>query len=183
MKESTIEIANALSYAISSIKTDLKYDLLYEDSNKLENPTGSIAKSGMLSKTIIYKAKESKEIQEDLKKLEKLNVPTTKNDAVNLISREDALMCLTGQFENRKYEPSELIVMFSKRIKALSSSPVILTRKKGKWIVNKERDTICCPYCNDKTKIGKDEVRLLNTAFTGVRFCKYCGAEMRGTKK
>lgn len=32
------------------------------------------------NKSIIYKAKESKEIQEDLDKLRKLNEPTTKND-------------------------------------------------------------------------------------------------------
>lgn len=45
---------------------------------------------------------------------------TTKNDlAVDAISREDALMCLTGKFEIREYEPSELVSIFSKRIKAL----------------------------------------------------------------
>lgn len=48
--------------------------------------------------------------------------PATKNDlGVDCISREDVLMCLTGEFENREYEPSELIKIFSRRIKALPS--------------------------------------------------------------
>jgi len=48
--------------------------------------------------------------------------PTTKNDlGVDCISREDALMCLTGMFENREYEPSELIKIFARRIKTLPS--------------------------------------------------------------
>lgn len=52
-------------------------------------------------------------------------------------------------------------------------------RPKGHWIVNKERDTICCSCCNTKEKIGKDEVELLNTVFTGFRFCRYCGSDNR----
>lgn len=52
-------------------------------------------------------------------------------------------------------------------------------RKTGKWLINKERDTICCPFCNDKTKIGKTEVELLYTEFAGFRYCKYCGARNR----
>lgn len=36
------------------------------------------AKNGISNKSIIYKAKESKDIQEDLDKLSKLNEPTTK---------------------------------------------------------------------------------------------------------
>lgn len=48
--------------------------------------------------------------------------------------------------------------------------------KKGEWIVNKEKDIICCPFCNDKQKIGKDEVKLLKTAFSRHNFCTYCGA-------
>ena len=45
-------------------------------------------------------------------------------------------MCLTGKFENRTYEPSELISLFSKRIKALSSPSVIPQPKRGHWVLN-----------------------------------------------
>lgn len=48
----------------------------------------------------------------------------------------------------------------------------------GEWIVNKEGDTICCPICNDKHKIGKDEVKLLKTSFSRYNFCTYCGAKL-----
>ena len=50
-----------------------------ENPNLSENPISSITKNGISNRTIIYKAKESKDIQEDLEKLEKLNEPTTKN--------------------------------------------------------------------------------------------------------
>ena len=49
-----------------------------ENPNLSENPISSITKNGISNRTIIYKAKESKDIQEDLEKLEKLNEPTTK---------------------------------------------------------------------------------------------------------
>lgn len=78
-----------------------------------------------------------------------------------------------------KVEWSDILIKVSDAIDIIRNlPPVTPTRKKGKWIVNKERDTICCPYCHDKQKIGKDEVELLKTAFTGFKFCKYCGAEM-----
>lgn len=50
-----------------------------EKHNKSEIPTGSTPKNGISNRTIIYKAKESKDIQEDLNKLSELNKPTTKN--------------------------------------------------------------------------------------------------------
>lgn len=53
-------------------------------------------------------------------------------------------------------------------------------RNVGKWLVNKEKDMVCCPFCMDKQKIGEAEVRLLDTAFAGFRFCRYCGAMMVG---
>lgn len=62
----------------------------------------------------------------------------------------------------------------------LALPAVAPTRNKGHWLVNEERDTICCPFCNDKQTIGKDEVKLLKTAFTRFNFCTYCGAAMKG---
>ncbi len=53
-------------------------------------------------------------------------------------------------------------------------------RKVGKWIVSK--DSIYCPFCNTRQKIGTAEVELLSTVFTGFKFCKYCGAEMVGNE-
>ena len=61
---------------------------------------------------------------------------TAKNDlGVDCISREDALMCLTGMFENREYEPSELIKIFARRIKTLPS----VTPQEPIWIPVSER--------------------------------------------
>ena len=60
--------------------------------------------------------------------------------------------------------------------KIVDSMSAVEERKVGKWIVHK--DTICCPFCNTKQKIGTAEVELLDTIFTSFKFCKYCGAEM-----
>lgn len=64
----------------------------------------------------------------------------------------------------------------------ISLAPTLEERKVGKWIVNKEKDTIYCPFCNTRQKIGTAEVELLDTVFTGFKFCKYCGADMRGAE-
>lgn len=86
--------------------------------------------------------------------------------AVLAIAKED---CETAIIPYRR---------FVKDINALP--PVMPTRKKGNWIMNKEGDTICCPFCNDKQKITKGEAELLKTAFARFNFCIYCGAEMEG---
>ena len=48
----------------------------YKEPNKSKNLTSSTTKSGISNKSIIYKAKDTKEIQKDLDKLSKLNEPT-----------------------------------------------------------------------------------------------------------
>ena len=53
-------------------------------------------------------------------------------------------------------------------------------RRKGKWIINKERTAVCCPFCKTKVRNCADEIKLLGTAFSGLNFCQYCGADMRG---
>lgn len=76
------ERINALKMAISSLETDEAYQLEYE----------STTKNDISNKSIIYKAKESKEIQKDLDKLSELNKTTTKNDlGVDCISRQSVL--------------------------------------------------------------------------------------------
>lgn len=71
--------------------------------NKSEIPTGSPTKSGISNRSIIYKAKKSKEIQEDLDKLSELNEPTAKeNLAIDCISREQALneFCIYNPYDS-----------------------------------------------------------------------------------
>lgn len=48
----------------------------------------------------------------------------------------------------------------------------------AKWIINKERTTVCCSNCSSKYKNMEDEIKLLNTAFKGLNYCTYCGAIM-----
>lgn len=65
--------------------------------------------NGISSKSIIYKAKESKEIHEDLDKLSKLNEPTTKNDlGVDAISRQAVIDELKRYFHDGYYQRTSI---------------------------------------------------------------------------
>lgn len=134
--------------------------------------------------------------------------PTTKNDlAVDCVSRKEVEK-LVNRFlikatdENIAFyehfldlpsvTPPKIVQIAGieydeNKLKELVNKAVLTVTpqepRKGHWIVNKEKDTICCSCCHDKQKIGKDEVELLDTAFTGFRFCKYCGADMRGKEE
>ncbi len=103
--------------------------------------------------------------------------PTTKNDLrVNCISREDALMCLTGEFEDKQYEPSELVSIFSKRIKHLP--PVTAQEpRKGHWIYDYTsadgHKTYHCSECGCYLQPKHSE------PLNSFKWCSLCGADMR----
>ena len=82
------------------------------------------------------------------------------------ISREDALMCLTGMFENREYEPSELIKIFARRIKTLS--PVTPQEPRtGHWVIRPHVYGVTyCSECDFELKIDD------------TNYCPNCGAKM-----
>lgn len=106
----------------------------------------------------------------------------TKNDSTDLISREDALMCLTGEFEDRQYEPSELVSIFSKRIKHLPSVTPI--RPKGHWICDGKGRSFAdyhCSECGLKLALcGQDIKQRQDSGYS--LFCGGCGADMREEK-
>ncbi len=108
-------------------------------------------------------------------------IPTGSDDC---ISREDALMCLTGKFEIREYEPSELISIFSKRIKALSSVTPI--RPKGRWIKKYHADEdgldeSCSAECSSCHKRSNGYAREdgYGLKFMYYDFCPKCGSDNR----
>lgn len=110
-----------------------------------------------------------------------------KNDLGVAISREDALMCLTGKFEIREYEPSELISIFSKRIKALP--PVTPIRHKGRWIKKYHADEdgleeSCSAECSSCHKRSNGYAREdgYGLKFMYYDFCPKCGSDNREVK-
>ena len=96
-----------------------------EKPNKSEIPTGSTTKNGISNKSIIYKAKESKEIQEDLDKLSELNEPTTKNDlAVDCISRDEVCRYI-AEFVNHEFSTREEEEMIDNIITGIERMPSV----------------------------------------------------------
>ena len=91
-------------------------------------------------------------------------LPEECDDAV---SREDALLCLTGEFHgDTNY--IELIAKFGKRIKQLP--PVTPKRKTGKWISHRPPDgfvlsLFSCDQCG-YVNLGRS------------KYCPNCGARM-----
>jgi hypothetical protein len=106
--------------------------------------------------------------------------PITKNNlGVDAISREDALMCLTGKFEIREYAPSELVSIFSKRIKALP--PVTPIRPKGHWIDKQRLFDSCSAECSSchKRSNGYMHDNGFSLVSTYYDFCPKCGSDNR----
>lgn len=123
---------------------------------------------------------EFRQLAEWLKDYKRLLEQQPCDDA---ISREDALMCLTGMFKlHLNYNPEDLIALFSKRIKALP--PVTPQQKYVKWIVHPEIETSTpeylmfyeCSECGDKQCFCKSDIHKK-------RFCSNCGAKMQEVKE
>ena len=91
------------------------------------------------------------------------------------ISREDALLCLTGEFEyDKEYRPEELIAMFGNRLKGLPPVTPTIKIGRGKW--KKTTDEYCywyeCSVCG--CKVPKNEWG----ADYFSSFCPECGEPM-----
>ena len=85
----------------------------------------------------------------------------------DLIQREDALLCLTGEFEkDKEYSPEELIAIFGKRLRSLP--PVTPAVKTGYWIHLSKCDK--CSECGYETGRFESESN----------YCPNCGIKMEG---
>ena len=123
------------------------YHKINQKPNKSEIPTGSNTKNDISNRTIIYKAKESKEIQEDLNKLSELNKPTANNDlGVDCISRQELLKIYEDRFselqklkhlkDNKGAEDRQMGVNYC--INILKELPPV-TPQEPRWIPCSER--------------------------------------------
>lgn len=92
----------------------------------------------------------------------------------DVVSRDAALMCLTGEFvPDKEYKPEELISMFSKRIRNLPS--VRPQEQTGHWILLDEcaNSGYYCSECQKKlVKEGWSKT------VKKIKFCPNCGAKM-----
>lgn len=86
------------------------------------------------------------------------------------ISREEALLCLTGQFAPEE-EVGKYVSIFSKRIKALPS--VHPARKIGKWVKN-DKENPNDWHCSRCGAIVEDFEQIYHNWL----YCYHCGAEM-----
>lgn len=111
-----------------------------------------------------YTCKDGEKMREAIKTL-------SHESCDDAISREAALICLTGKFEpDKEYKPEELIALFSKRIKALPS----VTQKSGHWIRIEEKYGYHykCSKCGYESEIPTVMGKLV------WKGCPYCLAEM-----
>lgn len=118
--------------------------------------------------------------------------PTTNNDLA-LIHTEGldeeirCTMCTNSMKSDRGCDGSCVAnnAMYKKVMDVIESHiaelPSVTSQepRKGKWIINKERTAVCCPFCKTKVRNCADEIKILGTAFSGLNFCQYCGADMR----
>ena len=151
----------------------------YKEPNKSEIPTGSTTKNGISNKSIIYKAKESKEIQEDLDKLSKLNESTTKNDlGGDCVDKAELLkaMDILDKFGNDPNEGQILLstpalqdryvpyVKYDDMVTCVKGMPSV-TPQEPRWIPVSER----LPVTNDEVLVtyivnGNTKKRYVETA-------------------
>lgn len=103
------------------------------------------AKNGISNKSIIYKAKESKEIQKDLDKLSELNKSTTKNE----VKYCDRNICLKNEYNNIGCEDCEV---------TKSQEPTTKNNLAVDCISREQALNEFCIY-NSYDSIGVDKVR------------------------
>ena len=113
-----------------------------------------------MNKSILYKAKEDKDIQKDLRKLKALQKEPC-DDAVSRQAVNDLYDRYHPRLATHVYE-------FGEELKALPS--VTPKREQGKWIgVNPMVDTLMCSKCGEN---------IISEEFKS-NYCPNCGAEMR----
>ncbi len=93
------------------------------------------------------------------------------------ISREDALMCMTGEYlADKEYKPEDIISKHIRRLRALP--PVQPKLKTGHWIY--ENYNWRCSECNEAPKtLGY--VGTADFMTEHFKFCNHCGAKMNVT--
>jgi hypothetical protein len=132
-------------------------------------PDRSVRGSGKKYNAYLKSAEEHRQLAEWLKELKQLREQEPSDDC---ISREDALMCLTGEWT----EPTdELIHRFIRRIKNLPSvNPQ--EPKTGHWIYDNDTNTWRCDKCGETPKtmgyVGTDKFMAEH-----FKFCNHCGAK------
>jgi hypothetical protein len=161
----------------------------YKEPNKSKNLTSSIIKSG-ISKSIIYKAKESKEIQEDLDKLSKLNEPITKNNLI--IDDEErtlALMYLEqikdDYIEGTGYEKHPLPEYYAIETAIKSLALLSVTRNE----LNDSDEDVCeWIKCDYRTVAPKNHYMnnpywlIPENKMDAIKYCPYCGKKIEVTE-
>ena len=174
-----LETHNVLSPKLEVFKSwwnaEYKEPSSSENPNKSKNPTGSTTKNGISNRTIIYKAKESKDIQEDLEKLEKLKEPITKNDlGVDCISRAEVIdyLCKHCPDDGECFKDCD-------EIKHLRQMPSVTPQepRKGEWLrmsdlSEQEDDRYRCSYCGNVIH-HKSKMDL----YTFNSWCGRCGSD------
>lgn len=161
-----IKYGNILIDDTGALQKNILFDDTWWNAEYKEIPTGSTTKDGISNKSIIYKAKESKEIQEDLDKLRKLN---TKNDlAVDCISRADAIKAM--QDKAKKLTNEDIINGLCGAVAILYETPPITPiRPKGHWIrVTDKRGYLVweCDKCGWQQRFNTN-------------YCPDCGSDNR----
>jgi hypothetical protein len=92
------------------------------------------------------------------------------------ISREAALMCMTGKYiVDLEYKPDDIISQHIKRIKALPS--VIPKQKTGHWFYDKSIENWRCSECKETPKT-MGYCGSANFMVEHFKFCNHCGAKM-----
>ena len=94
------------------------------------------------------------------------------------VAKQEVIDALGKWVESRE-DWAEHPAWFARDIMSIESkdvAPVI----HAKWIINNERDAVCCSNCMYKKHNCADEIRLLDTAFRGLNYCEYRGAKMIG---
>lgn len=100
------------------------------------------------------------------------------------ICREDALMCLTGEYiADKEYPPEKIISKHIKRIKALPS--VKPARRTAQWTICTDEETggeiIKCSKCG--RSFGDSPSGFTNWVKCNLLFCPKCGADMQETER
>lgn len=156
------EFEQSLDYAISSIKTDLKYDLLYEETRE--------------KIPINLHITEIKKHQSDFSDLGKDNNVTTKD----CISRVDARKAIIDhQYSDSFCEEHNIdhSINTGMALIALSDLPSVTPiRPKGHWIEQIDHEencrTLICSNCDRPALHDGDSI-------WKHKFCPHCGADMR----
>ena len=137
----------------------------------VEEVAGSCERGNPKKRSKSKCASEHRQLAEWLKELKALKAEPCED----AISRDDAIMCMTGMYiADLEYKPDDIISQHIKRIKALPS--VTPKQKTGKWIEIKNRNgSVIALRCSECSKSPKYAIRS--------DYCPCCGIKMEGETK